>query len=198
MRSTPADTTSRRPWRLAGLAVVVMALSLLGAACNGDDEAGGDGTTTSDEPATTAEPTTTEATTTTLTPEDEVLAFYRSASQALNAAYDPPDPNGADLLAHFDGEALARVQSLLTQLQAQGVSYVGTVEVHPTLVSLVGDTAVIEDCYLDVSQTVQTATGAPVGEPEQTIGHIESHLERINGTWKIVREQELTEPCTPG
>jgi hypothetical protein len=196
---SPADMTSRRARRLAGVLVSLLALGFLAAACDGgDDEAGGDGASTTDPATTTADPTTTEATTTTLTPEDEVLTTYRAASQALNDAYDPPDPNNAGLLAHFSGEALARAQSLLTQLQAQGVSYVGTVEVNPTLVSLVGDAAVIEDCYVDVSQTIQTSTRAPVGDPEQTVGHIESHLERINGTWMIVREQELTETCTPG
>jgi hypothetical protein len=175
-----------------------MALSLLGAACNGDDEAGGDGTTTSDEPATTAEPTTTEATTTTLTPEEEVLTAYRNAANAVYAAYDPPNPNHPELLAYLSGDILARVQNLLTQYQSQGVSVVGTVQLAPTLRTMAGGTAVVEDCFVDRSQTVNTATREPVGQPSETVLHITGHLERIDGSWKVVRQEELTDPCTPG
>jgi hypothetical protein len=175
-----------------------LALSVLAGACNGDDEAGGDGTTTTDAPATTAEPTTTEATTTTLTPEEEVLTAYRNAANAVYAAYDPPNPNHPDLLAHLSGDILARVQNLLTQYQSQGVSIVGTVQLAPTLVTMAGDSAVVEDCFVDRSQSVNTATREPVGQPSETVLHIEGHLERVDGTWKVVRQEELPEPCTPG
>ncbi|MGH9117021.1 MAG: hypothetical protein ACRD0A_03825 [Acidimicrobiales bacterium] len=78
------------------------------------------------------------------------------------------------------------------------MSTVGTVELRPALVTLAGDTAVVEDCFLERSQYVNTQTREPVGEPGQRVVHIESHLERIDGVWKVVSEQELSEPCTPG
>ncbi len=181
---------------------VALAIAVLSAAgaCNGDDDAAGATSTANDAGATTttAAPATTEATTTTLTPEEEVLAAYRATTAALAAAYDPPNPNHPDLLAHMAGEALNRTQGLLEQLVGQGVSLVGTVELFPTLVTLAGDTAVVEDCFRDRSQYVNTVTRAPVGEPGETVLHIESNLERIDGVWKVVREQELSEPCTPG
>jgi len=179
---------------------VAVALLLAGAACNGDDdEAGGDTTTTDADTGTTAAPTTTQAPTTTLTPEEEVLAAYRAADAAVSAAFDPPNPNHPDLLAHLSGDALARVQSQVSQLQGQGVSVVSTLEAHPVLRSIAGQTAIVEDCFVIQEQIVDSATRAPVGEPgTQVVVHIESTLERIDGTWKVVREQELSESCTPG
>jgi hypothetical protein len=197
MRSSPADMTSRRTRRLAGVLASFVALGLVAAACDGgDDEAGG--TTMTEQAETTAAPTTTEATTTTLTPEEEVLTAYRNAANAVYTAYDPPNPNHPDLLAFLSGDILARVQSLLAQYQSQGVSVVGSVDLAPTLVSLVGDTAVVEDCFVDHSQPVNTVTRAPMGEASQTVLHINGYLERIDGSWKVVRQEELSDSCTPG
>jgi hypothetical protein len=207
MRPTfPAKVTQlsrRTTWARAVFVTCACALVLgLGACDGGDDEAGGDdgGTSDADVTTTTTAPpsTTTQATTTTLTPEDEVLAAYRAADAAVFAAFDPPNPNHPELLAHISGEALTRVQGLIRQFEGQGVSVVGTIQSQPELLSLVGDQAVIEDCFVDRSQVVDTATRAPVGEPGETTLHIESHLERIGGTWMVVHEQELSEACTPG
>jgi hypothetical protein len=185
-----------RPLRVA-IACGAFVLVTVVAACSGDNDDAG-GTTTTEESVTTAEPTTTEATTTTLTPEEEVLTAYRNAANAVYAAYDPPNPNHPDLLAYLAGDILARVQNQLTQYQSQGVSVVGTVQLAPTLRTIAGDTAVVEDCFLDRSQSVLTATREPVGQPSETVLHIDGHLERIDGSWKVVRQEELSEPCTPG
>ncbi len=65
-------------------------------------------------------------------------------------------------------------------------------------VEWIPQTAVIEDCFVERSQYVNTVTREPVGQAGERVLHIESHLERIDGVWKVVREQELSEPCTPG
>jgi hypothetical protein len=197
MRSTPAHTTSRRIGRRASVAVLVLGFALL-MGCNGDDDdASGGDTTTTETTDTTAAPTT-EATTTTLTAEEEVLSAYRSGANAVYAAYDPPNPSHPDLLAYLSGDILARVQNLLTQYQSQGVSIVGTVQLSPTLLTMAGDTALVQDCFVDRSQSVNTTTREPVGQPSETVLHIEAHMERTDGTWKVVRQEELTDPCTPG
>jgi hypothetical protein len=189
--------------RTVGLVAIVASLTWFAASCGGDDDDAGsrDDATTEEGGSDESDDTTTTAedTSTTLSPEDEVLAAYEAASSdALAAAYDPPNPDHPDLLAHFDGEALTRHQGILRQLQATGVSYVGTIELHPTLTSLAGSEAVVEDCYEEHTETVRTETREPVGEPTDTILHVENHLQAIDGAWKIVQIQELSEPCTPG
>ncbi|MGH9116603.1 MAG: hypothetical protein ACRD0A_01605 [Acidimicrobiales bacterium] len=187
--------------RTALVVALACALLLAGAACNGsdDDTAGGDTPTADDagSTTTTAAPTTTEAPTTTLTPEEEVLAAYRAAKAAIDAAHDPPNPNHPDLLALVGGEALTRTQGLLTQLQGQGVAVVGTTETHPTLVSLAGESAQVEDCFVNRSQYVNPTTREPIGQAGETVLHVRSELERLNGTWKLTASQELSDPCTP-
>ena len=180
-------------WRAAAVAALGVTLfAALVAAC-GDDDTAEESSGGQDVESTT----TSEGTTTTLSPEDEVLQAYEAAGEALFAAYDPPDPEHPDLLAHLAGDALERAQADLAQLQSQGTSYVGTLEPHPTLTSLAGDTAVVEDCFVQTAQLIDTETRQPHGEETESVVHIESHLERVDGSWKVVREQELSEPCTP-
>ena len=185
--------------RTALVLALASALLLAGAACNGDDEAGSATTTNDSGPATTAAPSTTLAPTTTLSPEDEVLAAYRAANDAINVAFDPPNPNHPDLVAHFSGEALSRVQGRVSQFEGQGVSVIGTLESDPAVLSLAGGSAVVEDCFVAHDQIVDSVTRQPIGDPgEPVVVHVESHLELIDGTWKVVSEQELSDPCTPG
>jgi hypothetical protein len=130
--------------------------------------------------------------------EGEVIEDYLAAKEALYAAFDPPDTDDPGLLAYWDGEALSTGQDILSQLEAGGTSWVATLETNPRVVSLTGDSATVEDCVLDHVQVVDTATGEPMGEEQESLTHVESQLERIDGTWKIVEEQELSEPCPPG
>lgn len=181
-----------RHWvRVVG-SVAVLALVL--GSCGGDDDDSGSADGADEETTSTAG----ETTTTTLSPEDEVLAAYQAASDALLAAHDPPNPDHPDLLATHAGDALSRVQDSLRSYAAEGVSLVGTIEPDPTPTSILDTTAVIEDCVVNREQQVYTDTRESLTEIEETVVHIESHLERIDGTWKVVSEQELSEPCTPG
>jgi len=183
---------------IARIAPLLGALALILTACGGGDGSGGagDGAAIADHEE--RRDATERQTTTTLSPEDEVLAAYERASDALGSAYDPPDPSNPDLLATYSGEALDRIQAVLTQLQGQGVSYVGTFDLHPTVVSVAGDTAVVEDCYIDHTQQVNTETREPIGEPGETVFHVEAHFERVDDEWMLVQKQELGEQCTPG
>jgi hypothetical protein len=181
---------------VALLLAATAAVLALAAACGDDDDAADGGATTTAAEATTPS-TTAPATTTTLSPEEEVLAAYRAARAAIDASYNPPNPNLPDLLALVGGEALTRVQSNLTQLQGQGVNLVGTTETHPTLTSLAGDAAVVEDCFVNRAQYVNQATGQPVGQPGESVLHVENQLQRIGGSWMLMVSQELDDQCTP-
>ncbi|MGH9214439.1 MAG: hypothetical protein ACRD2C_27790 [Acidimicrobiales bacterium] len=129
--------------------------------------------------------------------EAEVLDAYRAAKEAMRAAFDPPDPEDPDLLARWDGEALGRAQDMMRQLQTGGISWAGSVEMDPTVVVVSGETAVVRDCVSDSVQVVDTASGQPVGPETSSVVHVESDLEREDGTWKVVHEEELSESCTP-
>lgn len=182
-----------RPSARAVLAVA--ALAVVAAACGGGDDGPANEEAIVDDE--TSNSSAADGTATTLSPEEEVLTAYEAASDALSSAYDPPDPDHPDLLATYGGEALSRIQGTLSQLQGEGVSYVGTFELHPTVITLAGNTAVIEDCYVNHTQVVQTETREPIGEPGEAVLHVEVHLERSDGTWRLVEKQELSEPCTP-
>lgn len=177
-------------------AVVVLAgVSLAAAACGGDDD---DDAAEQTDPASADETTTTaEATSTTLSPEEQVVADYRAAREAIFAAYDPPNPTYPDLVARVTGEALGAAQNSIGQAQVDGVGYTGDFELNPTFVNMSGDEAVVEDCLNDHTQQVNAQTGEASGQPADQVHHDRIDLQRLDGVWKIVRIQELEEPCTP-
>ncbi|MGH9213899.1 MAG: hypothetical protein ACRD2C_24990 [Acidimicrobiales bacterium] len=175
----------------AGALVTVVTLSF--AACGDDDDASSGESSAGDQ---SDETTTTEATSTTLTEEEQVLADYEAAREAIYAAYDPPDPTHPDLVARVDGEALGATQNAVGMAQADGISYTGPFELDPVFINMSGDEAVVEDCPSEHTQRVNTQTGEPIGEPIDQVNHQRIDLQRIDGVWKIVRVQELEEPCT--
>jgi hypothetical protein len=178
-----------------GLATITATLALLSAACGG-----GEGNSSLGASSVSGTDTSVGEGVTTAAPpvEGEVIEDYLAAKEALYAAFHPPDSEDPGLLAHWDGEALSTGQQLLSQLEAGGTSWVATLETNPTVVSVNGDSAIVRDCVLDHIQAVDAATEEPIGEEQESLTHVDSHLERIDGTWKIVQEEELSEPCTSG
>lgn len=182
--------------RLVGTAAAVL---LLAVSCGGgDDDAEDTSGGQSPEETSDSATTTTEAPTTTLSPEDEVLAAYRAAKDALIAASDPPNPDDPDLLATHAGDTLTRLQAALDRDRTEGVSYVTTIETHETgPPTITGDTAVLEACIVDRSQVIDTVTREPRGEPGETYRLVTAEMQRIDGTWKLVQQEEVADTCTP-
>jgi hypothetical protein len=172
---------------------LVVAAVLLLAACNGNGGDAADTTTTTapDDTTTSAAPTTTSL-------EDEVIRDYEAANAALSAAGNPPNPNHPDLLRYWTGDALAFMQSRLTQLQANNVGAENTVETHPVVRSLSGDTAQLDDCFVDHTQLINLATNEPVGDPGTTTQNAEVQMQRGPDVWQIAVQTVRDEPCTPG
>lgn len=180
----------------AGLALVILA------ACGGGD----DGEET-DEPETTeeasgSETTSSDDTTTTedaLPPEErEVLDAYEASIEALIAASDPANPDHPDLLATHTGDALFRLQTYLGDYQVAGTSEIWlSNESQTEVLSLVDDTARLEDCYKEVTQLVDTDTREPREEPKEQSALTEVQMERIDGTWIVVEGQTKEESCDP-
>jgi hypothetical protein len=179
------------------LGALIGVLMLTTASCGDDDSSSGDASGGSARAEAEDATTTTDASATTVSDEDEVLAAYRTAIDAVEAAFDPPDPNHPDLLATHAGDSLEGLQATLEQIVNETVLYVGAIEPHPTVKSLVADEAVIEDCSVNHEQLIDRATREPKSDETEEVVLIESHLARIDGTWKIISEQELGEPCTP-
>lgn len=176
--------------RVTEAMALVGALVLVVACGGGNDDEGGD-EATDDDPTTTA-----EATATTLSPEDEVIAAYEQAQVAVEAAFDPPDPDHPDLLASYGGVQLERFQTRLTEYEIEGVSDVlVSKESNPQVVSVEDTAATVEDCMTEVLQHTDTATREPEGEPRTYHQLIRSSMENTAGAWKLVDARTIEETC---
>jgi len=172
-------------WTAAGLLAVVVALAT---GCGGgDDNASAPRHTTTTEAASTS---------TTLSAEDQVLAVYARGQEALTTAYDPPDPNNAELLATVSGPLLARHQAVLTEYQTEGVSEVTvSKQSDPHVVEVGATTATIENCLTEVLQLMDSASRAPRGDPRTLTGLSRIQLQVVDGAWKLVDGQVVAETC---
>ena len=174
---------------LALVCAVAVAVTACGGGDDGDEGSASDSTI--DESATT----TAEATTT-LSPEEAVIADYHLATEAVQAAFDPPNPQHPDLLATHSGAQLERYQSRLAEYQAEGRSDVlVSKETNPRVVSVDDSSAVVEDCLTEVLQYTDTVTRELQGEPRTYTVLIRDELELIDGTWKIVDGRTVEETC---
>lgn len=188
--------TMRRAFRAL---VTAGALTLAVAACGGGDsgdDGGVDEESTGEPTADESTTTTVETTATTLSREEQVIADYNAATEAVQAAFDPPDPEHPDLLATHSGPQLERYQTRLTGYQVENQSDVLlSKETNPQVISLDDTTAVVEDCLTEVLQYTDAVTRAPRGEPRTHTLLIHDDLELIEGTWKVVDGGSVGETC---
>lgn len=197
------------PAHLVRAGGLTIALVLLAAACGDDSSNDEDTTTDTTAPATTEAPAPDDTGTTEpdegdtgdLTPEEQVLADYEAAMDALEAAYDVPDPEHPDLLAHFSGEALTNIQAALENFRLDGLATEATIEPHAEVELDPEDenTAWVTDCYLNLAQDIDAETRDPVGEPQESVGEVKRRLELVDGTWVVTKDEYLElDACTPG
>jgi hypothetical protein len=125
-----------------------------------------------------------------------VLADYTAATEAVQAAFDPPDPQHPDLLATHAGPQLERYQTRLAEYQIEGRSDVlVSKETNPQVISVDDITAVVEDCLTEVLQYTDTVTREPQGEPRTYTVLIRDDLELVDGNWKVVDGRTVEETC---
>lgn len=155
---------------LAASGVVLLAVGPAACGSDGDDGDAGDdrvGPATESTVEGTSKTTTERAAATTttveLTAEEEVVRDYEAASAAISAAANPPNPDSPELAAHFTGSSLSRYQATLRSLEAAGATAETTVEHHPTSVTIAGESAEVQDCFVDTSQQFNATTGEPLG-----------------------------------
>ena len=168
-------------------------------ACGGDDA---DEADTPEPPAATTEAGSSTGvesagatTTAALSPEAEVVRDYEAASAAFSAAANPPNPDAPELAAHFTGSSLARYQATLRSLQADGATAHNTVEHRVVNVVISGETAEVQDCFVDTTEEFSATTGESLGGASTTTMHVDVLLQRVDGVWKVAERTERTDPC---
>ncbi|MCA1707408.1 MAG: hypothetical protein LC808_30735 [Actinobacteria bacterium] len=199
----PGDPPRRS--RLMLLVVAMAVLAIVAAAVvivnrTGDDA--GDVTAARSEgaSATTAVPTPTTAADPQAATRKAIDDAYRQSFDAFVAiASDPKgSPDDPRLSRHKIGNALLASQITIQSLRNAGHVYVGRAELHPTVVELTADTAVVADCSLDQFATVEVATGRVV-EPAgpATASAATATYRLINGVWMQNSFKDEKRSCVP-
>ncbi len=202
-RPNPPPPSPYRRSRGPLIALVVLAVIGVGAVvflvANADDEA------PPAELATTPSAVPTTGPTTTLDPDAaikaEIIEAYRQSWDAFVSVGSDPngDPEDPRLEEHTVGNALLASQLTLRKWRDDGhVLEVTTLELNPAVVELDAETAVLEDCAIDVSALVDNETGevvVPAEPPEAEL--MRATFRRIDGVWMQNGFKDAQGPCTP-
>ena len=206
----PAPILPGDPPRRSRLTLLVVAMAVLAIAAaavvivnlTGDDQgdvtAGSQGAVGAS--ATTAAPTPTTAADPQAATRAAIVDAYRQSFDAFVAiASDPKgSPDDPRLSRHKIGNALLASQITIQRLRNAGQVYVGRAELHPTVVELTADTAVVADCSLDQFATVEVATGRvvePAGPATPSAATATYRL--INGVWMQNSFKDEKRSCVP-
>lgn len=168
-----------------GLVVGLAAVIALSSACSrGNPETS----------TTTRKPTSTTAK---ISPaEQEVLAAYRGFWDAYLAAADPMDPLSTRLAEHATGTELETVRKAFLARRSGGEVIRGTFDLAPRVVSIVGDTATVRDCYLDNTGVYDKTTGTRKDKATGVRHLITASLIRSESAWKVSELTRDGDGCT--
>ncbi len=136
--------------------------------------------------ATTGAPSTTGQTDSRVAAETAVLNSYRAFWDDVVAAGRKADWQSPRLADHAAGQALKQVRDHYKALQAAGLVDLGTVELHPKVVSLAEQTATVNDC-VDVSRFLRhdAKTLEPRETPDPRLDAGVATLTLSGGVWKV-------------
>jgi hypothetical protein len=187
------------------VAAAMLVAGLLAPACSGDDDTPVEDepqrTTTSDDgqDTTITEPPASTTATTEVpeefdSVEEEIVARYEGYWDARFAANSPPNPDDAALREYATGEQLDHV---IAETQANldaGMEFrraddpVALQEVR--VVSLDGDTAVVQECVVNDAVIVRSATGAVVDDAVATY-NVRGDMLRVDGEWRLAAARRV-------
>jgi hypothetical protein len=173
---------ARRAW-LLGLLVAVVALA---GGCEGESKgAPAAGSTTALASSLTSQTDPQTAT------RDAVLAAYRAFWDDVVAAGRKADWQSPRLAEHAAGQALQQVRDHYKALRDAGLVDLGTVALHPKLVSLAERTATVSDC-VDVSRFLRhdAKTLEPRETPDPRPDAGVATLTLSGGVWKVTRTEQ--------
>src|SRR5688572_28815009 len=167
--------------------VALSALLALGAAGSCADGDASPSTTISAPPSTT----------TTVGEDQAVLdAYVAFWNDGYLEAADPMDPTNPALAAHATGEQLETLERAFLARQTNGEVIRGTLDLQPRVVSVVGETATVRDCYLDNTGVFD----AESGERHDTatgVRHLITATLVVEGdTWKVSDLEQEGDGCT--
>jgi len=201
----PGPPAPRRSWarRPRGLTVALVAVVVAGLAAIGVLVAISDDEPTSTAPLATGTSAPALTTPSTIDPQAavraEILAAYRQAFDAFVAVAS--DPNGQPTDARLEerkiGNALLASQVSIDRLRKAGNIYRGGIELHPVVVELTADTAVVEDCGIDHVEVVNATTGEVVTPADPEPAKARATYQLINGVWMQNGFKQLDLPCVP-
>jgi hypothetical protein len=169
----------------------LVALGTLGSCADDVETAEPEETTSTSDPAR-------DTTTTTAPDEEQVVldAYVAFWNDGYLAAADPMDPTHPALAAHSTGEQLETLQRAFLARQTNGEVIRGTLDLAPRVVSIVGETATVRDCYLDNTGIYDAATGERRDTPTGVRHLITATLVLEDRTWKVSDLTQEGDGCT--
>lgn len=199
------DSRNLRHWRLGRSLVALLVVASLAASCGGDD----DPPAASDQPTSTishaidgssatsgaGSTTTTSATNVTSTtggaasPEQEVIDRYVAYWEARFAANSgTPNPDEPALREYATG---AQLDAVVTETQRNLDNGLALRRRNDpanirrvTVVSIEGDHAIVQECFVDDGLVVRSDTGEAVNDTIAT-HNVRGELERVDGAWRV-------------
>ena len=124
---------------------------------------------------------------------DAYVAFW---NDGYLAAADPMDPTNPALAAHATGEQLETLESAFLARQANGEVIRGTLDLAPRVVSVVGETATVRDCYLDNTGIYDAVTGERHDTATGVRHLVTATLVLEDETWKVSDLTQEGDGCT--
>ena len=175
-----------RNWCRPVAVMVALGVAAICSGCGGSDPAGS-GSTSSTSASTTTNPQT-----------GAVVAAYRAEQAAFSEAVLTANAYLPELAATMTNPQLQLVERNLLGEQHDGVVGTGSVQLHPRLVSVSGNQAVVKDCLYSTQELVYAATRKPVPPvmPPEHDGVRSVLTQDASGTWKV-SQQAVTEGHCP-
>lgn len=203
--SPPPSPRQSRPRRPRGSVVALVVVIVIALAAIGVLVAISDDEPTRTGPVATGTSAPALTTPSTIDPQvaikTAILDAYRQSTDTVIAVASDPngDPFDPRLREHKIGNALLASQLSIDRLRKAGNVLKGTIEIHPTVVELTADTAVVEDCGVDRAGVFSAATGevvTPVDDPPKG-GLARATYKLIDGAWMQNGFKDLKQPCVP-
>jgi hypothetical protein len=124
-------------------------------------------------------------------------AFWDAYSQATGVTGLPVNPDDPVLSAHATGKELIQVRSYAGGLRGKGYRgrADGLDEFRPRVVSIVGTTAIVDDCVTDNTHVVDAKTGELHDAPGPAKLGWEADMVLEGGTWKASEMNARNDLC---
>lgn len=198
LTSNPIGGIRRRGLTLAVLAAGLLVAALVACSDGDDPIAVPEPTTTttrSSAPATSGVSTPSSTTTSTAppAPEVEIVDRYQEFWEArFRANQPPPNPDDPALAEHATGLQLENVVDETRQNLDEGLALRrpegGVRRSRVNVISVDGDEADLQECFVDDGVVYRPATGEVVNDAVAT-HNVRATMQRIGGVWKLATTQ---------